>query len=310
MKTLFCSIFTVGLAWAASAQTNLVSNGSFESGRNGWSDFGAASRLISSPGHTGTNALRLIGRAGLTDGIPVLLKPMHEQNGRWFWWGRRPRAEYIALWRQMHDYFTVTKGLTNLLWVFQGSDIPHDGLPSDYYYPGDDVVDVAAHDVYSDTWIYPWDFDALYRNYPKPHAFSEAGPGAGVGGQWDGSWDTTIISSSLRARYPRCSFVCAWASFNNIPNYKHLALMENQNVAGLLADPWIATREAVNWKNYLPLKLTGTRAGSLMLLDWQGGALQRSSDLLNWTTLTNAPTCFAEDTAAHGSGFFRVLRGY
>jgi mannan endo-1,4-beta-mannosidase len=252
--------------------------------------------------------------AGLTTlrdaGVPVLFKTLHEQNGAWFWWGRRPRADYIALWRQMHDYFTVTKGLTNVLWVFQGSDGPHDTVPADYYYPGDDVVDVAAHDVYNDTWVYPWSFDALFRNHPKPQAFSEAGPYSGTGGQWNGSWDTTVISSSLHTLYPRCSFFCAWSSFNNGSQYKHLALMENQNVPALLADPWIATREAVNWKNFLPLKLSGSANGPLMQINWQGGTLQRSSDLLTWTPLTNAPTAFTERTSTNGPGFFRVRRGY
>ncbi len=252
--------------------------------------------------------------AGLTQfrdaGFPVLLKPIHEQNGRWFWWGRRPRADYIALWRQMHDYFTVTKRLTNLLWVFQGSDIPHDGVPADYYYPGDDVVDIAAHDVYSDTWVYPWSFDALYRNYPKPHAFSEAGPDSGTTGTWDGSWDTRVISTNLHASYPRCSFLCAWSTFNNGTQTKHLALMDNQNVAALLADPWIATREAVNWKNFAPLKLHSAMSGSQLQLNWQGGTLLRSTDLVNWTALTNPAQPFIEDVMAHPAAFFRVQRGY
>jgi len=243
-------------------------------------------------------------------GIPVLLKPLHEQNGRWFWWGRRPRADYIALWRQMHDYFTITKGLTNVLWVFQGSDIPHDGVPADYYYPGDDVVDIAAHDIYSDTWVYPWNFDALFRNYPKPHAFSEAGPDSGTGGTWDGSWDTTIISSNLHANYPRCSFFCAWASFNNSAQYKHLAIMENQNVAGLLADPWIATREVVNWENFLPIKLSCSANGPYVQVNWQGGMLQRSGDLENWSQMTNALSPFLEDFTTNASSFFRVQRAY
>ncbi|MEY4385373.1 MAG: hypothetical protein RLY20_656 [Verrucomicrobiota bacterium] len=251
------------------------------------------------------------GLAQLRDaGVPVLLKPLHEQNGAWFWWGRKPRADYIALWRQMHDYFTFTKGLTNVLWVFQGSDGVHDAVPADYYYPGDDVVDVAAQDMYSDIWVYPWSFDAVFRNYPKPHAFSEAGPNASSLGQWDGSWDTRIISTNLHARYPRCSFFCAWSTFNNGAQTKHLALMDNQNVAALLADPWIATREAVNWKSFQPLKLSSTRAGTQMQINWQGGTLQRSSDLSNWTPLTNAPMPFVENTTTNTIGFFRVKRDY
>lgn len=251
------------------------------------------------------------GLAELRDaGVPVLFKPLHEQNGAWFWWGRRPRADYVALWRQMHDYFTITKGLTNLLWVHQGSDGPHDTVPADYYYPGDDVVDVASHDVYSDTWVYPWNFETLYRNHPKPYAFSEAGPSAFTGGQWDGSWDTTIISSNLHARYPRCSMFCAWASFNNGQQLKHLALMENQNVAGLLADPWIATREAVNWRNFLPLKLQQSRSGAFLKIDWQGGVLEATSDLSHWSDVTNAVSPLMQNPLAAPAQFIRVRRGY
>ena len=58
------------------------------------------------------------------------------------------------------------------------------------------------------------------------------------------------------------------------------------------------------------MKLSGTRNGAQMSLQWQGGTLQRSADMVNWTPLTNAPTSLVEDTTTNTCGFFRVLRRY
>ena len=51
-------------------------------------------------------------------GVVVLFRPYSEMNGVWFWHGNKPRSQWIALWRDLHDHFTFTRGLTNLLWVY------------------------------------------------------------------------------------------------------------------------------------------------------------------------------------------------
>ena len=50
--------------------------------------------------------------------VVVLWRPFHEMNGGWFWWGGKDPDEFIRVWRHMFDYFTKTKGLDNLLWVY------------------------------------------------------------------------------------------------------------------------------------------------------------------------------------------------
>jgi mannan endo-1,4-beta-mannosidase len=77
-------------------------------------------------------------------GVPVLWRPLHEASnfsGRpgWFWWGAN-RASYLALWAYMHDYFTNTKGLDNLIWVWNGQNRN--------WYPGPETVDIAGYDCY------------------------------------------------------------------------------------------------------------------------------------------------------------------
>ncbi len=87
-------------------------------------------------------------------GVPVLWRPYHEMNGGWFWWGPRcaPGFEFAKLWRNLHKRLTRHHGLNNLLWVWNANaprDTPGDeaGAYADYY-PGGDVVDVLATDIY------------------------------------------------------------------------------------------------------------------------------------------------------------------
>ena len=77
--------------------------------------------------------------------IPVLWRPFHEFDGKWFWWGRGGEEGFIKLWRLMYDRYTNLHGLHNLIWVLGFSDAPGDLAP---WYPGDDCVDVLGGDSY------------------------------------------------------------------------------------------------------------------------------------------------------------------
>lgn len=78
-------------------------------------------------------------------GIPVLWRPFHEMDGKWFWWGRGGAQGFVKLWRLMYDRYVNHHGLHNLIWVLGFSDAPGDLAP---WYPGDDVVDVLGGDSY------------------------------------------------------------------------------------------------------------------------------------------------------------------
>lgn len=74
-------------------------------------------------------------------GVPVIWRPLHEASGGWFWWGSCSPESYIKLYRLMYDRMTNVNGLTNLIWMWNGQ--------SEEWYPGDDVVDIAAWDIYA-----------------------------------------------------------------------------------------------------------------------------------------------------------------
>lgn len=82
--------------------------------------------------------------------IPVIWRPYHEMNGSWFWWGQRPgKGGYEALYRMLYDRLTNYHKLNNLLWVFNANELGSSNV-GDYkdFYPGDDVVDILATDIY------------------------------------------------------------------------------------------------------------------------------------------------------------------
>ena len=109
--------------------------------------------------------------------VPVLWRPLHEANGRWFWWGAHGPEPFKELWRLMFDRFTTRHKLNNLIWVFSP------GAATDLadWYPGDEYVDIIGQD------HYPLDgndgpakdvFDELvaFGRGNKPVALSENGP--------------------------------------------------------------------------------------------------------------------------------------
>lgn len=135
--------------------------------------------------------------------VTVLWRPLLEMNGTFFWWGKcsPDQAQFRAVWKHMFDYFTITKGLHNLLWVYaqnQGSDRP-------LLYPGSDVVDIIGFDDYKDAITFRG-YDN-WLGYGKVMAFTERGPS-----KTDGS--STMFSSlipTIAANKWKISFVQTWA---------------------------------------------------------------------------------------------------
>ena len=82
--------------------------------------------------------------------VPVLWRPYHEMNGGWFWWGKKGgKNGYEKLWRMMYDRLTSFHQLDNLIWVWNANEVKEGVDPYATYFPGHDVVDVLATDVYT-----------------------------------------------------------------------------------------------------------------------------------------------------------------
>ena len=183
-----------------------------------------------------------------SEGAVVMFRPLSEMNGNWFWWGRREQADYIALWQFIYDYFTRTRSLNNIIWVYESDSSSHAPIlvggpshASDYYYPGDDYVDVMSHNLYSETWDLPFDSNEVYSRYPKIYGIPQAGPDKASRG---GDFDNLTYVRQTEARLPRSSFFVVWNSFTGstgIPQY--VAIVDNLNATSLMTDPAIITRD-------------------------------------------------------------------
>ena len=131
-------------------------------------------------------------------GVPVLWRPYHEFDGGWFWWGKGGRDAFIELWRLMYDRYTNHHGLNNLIWVLGFADNTKSG-----WYPGDDVVDVAAGDTYNGgTQVKMYERLVKIFGEERPVAFHECGSIPDIerafadGGYW--SWFLTWHTNYLR----------------------------------------------------------------------------------------------------------------
>lgn len=83
------------------------------------------------------------------EGVEVLWRPLHEMNQGKFWWGGRPGANGTRkLYQITHDYMTKTKGLSNLIWVWNMQDFGSLANDLNSYNPGDDYFDVVSMDMY------------------------------------------------------------------------------------------------------------------------------------------------------------------
>ncbi len=172
--------------------------------------------------------------AGLTElqdaDVVVLWRPFHEMNGGWFWWGAKEPETFIRVWRQMFDYFTKTKGLNNLLWVYS----PNHGDKTADYYAGDHYVDIVGLDAYTD-FVDPQHirgYDAVSK-LPKPFGFTEYGPHGPQNPP--GDYDYTRFIDGVQKHLPKTTFFLAWS-------WKW-SLGRNQNAKQLLEHPWLVNRE-------------------------------------------------------------------
>lgn len=163
-------------------------------------------------------------------GVVVLWRPFHEMNGGWFWWGAKEPEKFIRVWRQMFDYFTETKRLDNLLWVYG----PNHGERTAAYYAGDRYVDLVGLDAYTD-FIDP----AHIRGYaevarlPKPFGFSEYGPHGPANPP--GDYDYRLFLAGVRANFPRTVYFMSWND--------RWSLASNRAVKEFLDDPRLVNRE-------------------------------------------------------------------
>lgn len=163
-----------------------------------------------------------------TKGVEVLFRPFHEMNQPVFWWAGRPGATGTArLYQITHDYLTINKGLTNLIWVWNLQDFGT--LSSDLitYNPGSKYWDVLALDNYGSdgTGFTQAKYNAMVSAAgSKPIAIGECG---------------TLPTSDLLTTQPKWVYFLGWAELTQQKNSNTAisALYNAPNVISLKSIP-------------------------------------------------------------------------
>lgn len=197
------------------------------------------------------------------NGVPVMLRPLHEQNGNFFWWGhtgargallRSRQLAYVSVWRDMVTEFATRKNLKNLVFVFGANQIDSSGLNAvDWagtaapltYYPGGRWADVVSIDLYDEQ------LDMARKERGLQHYAALVGTGKPVGiaefgqdtfatgtGPGAAKWDARALTNRIKDSYPRIAFAIAWYSS---PGSVY-ALPDVSHTAEMLANPLIDTQ--------------------------------------------------------------------
>jgi mannan endo-1,4-beta-mannosidase len=196
---------------------------------------------------------------GLTElrdaGVVVIWRPFHEMNGAWFWWGWQAKADFVALWRDMHQYFTQERGLNNLIWAYSPNAAWDKwATPPNFYYPGGDVVDLVGMDFYGPRMMDAAELNIAYTNpdtgkshigsydqlvaLGKPMGLFEFGPSPADTSGWDDpKYDFAKLARDIRAKYPKIVMFQAWEWIWRIGAH--------ENASGLMNDPWVISLDEV-----------------------------------------------------------------
>jgi len=166
-------------------------------------------------------------------GVPVLWRPYHEMNGDWFWWGKKEGEDgYKKLYRMLYDRLVNFHGLNNLIWVYDCNEVRENIDPYDKYFPGQDVVDIFATDVYRNGFSRT-DYDQLLALAgDKPIALGEVG--------------AVPPPDTLRAQ-PRWTWFMVWgepgagAGFQGYMAIR--AVYESDEVVTLDKLPWVTVKK-------------------------------------------------------------------
>ena len=142
-------------------------------------------------------------------GVPVIVRPLHEANGEWFWWAHNDPAVFKELWAQLRTRVEEAD-VHNVLWHFAAAPVTYGGvmdplemLPEvdfagidtyDCEQPGtrDERLECGGGGDFTDDAVDLTTYAELERAVPRM-SLSEVGPQF----SYDGSWDPSIVITSL-----------------------------------------------------------------------------------------------------------------
>jgi mannan endo-1,4-beta-mannosidase len=164
--------------------------------------------------------------------IPVLWRPYHEMNGKWFWWGYKTGPDGFArLWKSMYDRYVNYHHLDNLIWVWN-ANAPRDrendtAFAYSDFFPGPEYADVLAADVYHSDYKQSHHDDLKILAAGKPISLGECGQ---------------LPTPEVLEKQPYWTWFMCWANWVSRPE-----INTEETVRALYNCRQVQTKENTTW---------------------------------------------------------------
>lgn len=167
---------------------------------------------------------------------PILFRPLHENTGSWFWWGKAfcDAETYKSVFRYTVEYLRDQKGVHNFLYVYGPGSEAASLEEYGERYPGDAFVDMVGFDTYDDQasagegYTFQRNFEttvALTDQFAKEHdklfAVTETGITNSAMKKTDiqrPDWFTEILDIITKPEY-NCAYFMVWSNYDAKSNY-------------------------------------------------------------------------------------------
>lgn len=159
--------------------------------------------------------------------VPMIFRPFHENDGDWFWWGRKhtEQKDFVALWRFTVAYLRDSLGVHNFIYAFSPDARFKTEEAYLERYPGDAYVDMLGMDNYGDMGRDRYDLPTaakklkIISDYAIAHgklaAFTETGLETIPNPTW---WTGTLLKTMKM--YPmRLCYVLVWRNDRSSPTH-------------------------------------------------------------------------------------------
>jgi mannan endo-1,4-beta-mannosidase len=165
--------------------------------------------------------------------IPVLWRPYHEMNGKWFWWGYKEGSEgFEKLWKAMYDRYVNYHHLDNLIWVWNANAPRHRENDTAFayndFFPGLDYVDILSADVYHSDYKQSHHDDLKKLGGGKPISLGECGQ---------------LPTPEILEQQPYWTWFMCWANWVSRPE-----INTEETVRNLYNCKQVQTKENTSWK--------------------------------------------------------------
>lgn len=144
-------------------------------------------------------------------GVAVVLRPFHEANGGWFWWGKPDPVAYKKLWAMMQQR-AWDAGVHNVVWAYSfaarswsGIRAPETLIPARVDLAGIDSYDPEGPKADPQDRLDLTGYTAVARRV-KRMALTEVGPEQSA----TGAWNPAVVSRAAKAVSPPPLWAMMW----------------------------------------------------------------------------------------------------